>query len=184
MIDIHDTSTHEQLLKQRVVILNGEIDESCGKEVIMKLLFLQHEDEKLPIHLFVNSPGGGVTPGFAIIDTIDNISPPVFTYCCEYACALAASIVAHGAKTHRSAMQKSRFSLCLAEAPESTDADNSDLARTNSMLVEMLAFDTGNPRDQIERDLAEDKYLDARSALAYNLVDRVVDEYPEYLFGI
>ncbi len=179
MLDVRDPSTHEHLLKQRVVVLDRELDAACCKELIAKMLFLQHEDANHPIHLLVDSPGGGVAEGFAIIDAMDQISPPTFTYCYGRADAFAAIIVAHGARSHRFAAQSSQFSLSEPFVPQPTDSNTTDLLRLTSMLAETIGADTDRSVEQIRRDLASNVVFDAVAAQAYNLVDRVVPKYPE-----
>jgi ATP-dependent Clp protease, protease subunit len=184
MIDVRDPATHDELLQRRVVVLNHEIDADRCKALIAKLLFLQHESRKDPIHLLVDSPGGGVIEGFAIIDTIDQLAPPTFTYCYGRADALAAIIVAHGAKSHRFAATTSRFSLSEPWSTKADAADAFELTRISSMLAQRLAADTGNSISQIQQDFAADACFDANAAQAYNLVDRVVERYPEFPLGV
>ena len=182
MIDIRDRSFREQLLQQRVVVLDGEFDDARCNELISKLLFLQHEHPARPIHLLVDSPGGSVTGGFAIIDVIDQVSPPTFTYCYGRADAFAAIIVAHGARPHRFASTTSQFSISEPWSAND-DIDESELSRISLMLAETIATDTGNSLEQIQSDLDASVFFDANAAQTYNLVDRVVEEYPEFPLG-
>lgn len=183
MIDIRDRSSHEKLLEWRVIVLDRDIDETFCNEIIAKLLFLQQEDETSPIHLLVDSPGGGVGEGFAVIDVMDHVTAPVHTYCYGRADAFAAIIVAHGELKHRYATSTAEFTLSNPWSPQ-VDVSKSELSRITSKLVDTVSSATGNSERVVQRDFDANRYFNAIEARAYNLVDQVVETYPDCNLGI
>ncbi len=188
--DVSNPETRMKILQQRVIIVNSAMTERVCVEIIADMLYLESEDPTLPIHLLVDSPGGLIAGGLAIIDTIDGISPPVFTYCYGIASALAAIIVAHGTKPYRYAATSSKFFICEPSIPnrDSVDISNevyeAELLRTTLTLAQSIANDTGHSLEKVRKDLAAPTPFDAIGAQAYNLVDHVVDKYPECALGI
>lgn len=169
----------DRLLADRIVLIGSPIDDKSATETIAKLLFLHDRNPGLPITLYINSPGGKVTAGLAILDTMDRITPDVYTLCLGRADALAAQIVAHGARGHRSALSSSMFSLCpIWSGPEGSspsEIQQEEIARLQAILVGMLAHDTGWPEKTVHADFQSGMFFSAYEALEYGLVDAVIE---------
>lgn len=163
------------LLERRAVLLQGELNDASCKTLIAQMLFLQHEDARRPIHLYITSPGGGVAHAFAVLETIDRITPPTFTYCYGLAGGSAATIVAHGARLHRFAGTNAQFSLCKPWASDSVSP--TELSSTTLQLAEQMAADTGRSVEEVSCKLEDNAVLDAPAARAFGLVDHVVVNY-------
>ena len=183
MVDIRDRSTHEALLQRRIVVLDREFDTEFCKEIISKLLFLQQQHREFPIHLLVDSTGGEINGGLAIIDSMDSIAPPVFTYCYGRADGFAAIIVAHGETNYRYAASNAEFTLSDPWSL-SDDVASAELSRIKSILVRTVATDTNNSKDKVHLDFSNRTRFNAAEAHAYNLIDHVVEQYPRCKLGI
>lgn len=169
---------YSRLLKERIIFLTGVINDDSANIVIAQLLFLEAEDPKKDIHLYINSPGGSVTSTLAIIDTMNHIKPDVSTICVGLAASGGAWLLSSGAK-------KKRFILPNAEVMihqplGGTEGQASDIAitaknilRLRDLLNRMMAKNTGNPLAQIEKDTDRDFYLSADEAKKYGIVDEV-----------
>lgn len=169
---------YSRLLKERIIFLTGVINDDSANIIIAQLLFLEAEDSKKDIHLYINSPGGSVTSTLAIIDTMNHIKPDVSTICVGLAASGGAWLLSSGAK-------KKRFILPNAEVMihqplGGTEGQASDIAitaknilRLRDLLNRMMAKNTGNPLSQIEKDTDRDFYLSADEAKKYGIVDEV-----------
>ncbi len=166
-------SDPELLLKERIILLDGVIDDERATDVIARMLFLQHAHPSLPITLRINSLGGSVLAGMAIIDTIKELSPPVHTQCAGEAHGIALLVLASGYKGQR---LMGRHSLLSLTAPVADGVESENLDRTRRMLVQVLVKCCGQPPEVVNRDMLADRDFDPSAALEYGLVDRIAEE--------
>jgi len=170
-----------RLLKDHVIFLGEAIDDHLASLVIAQMLFLEAENPERDIYLYINSPGGSVTAGLAIYDTMQYVKPPVATICIGQAASMAAVLLAGGAKGKRSALPHARVMLhqplLYGLGGQATDIDihAKDILRLRQRLNEILAQHTGQPLDKIFLDTERDFILESRDALAYGLLDKVID---------
>jgi ATP-dependent Clp protease protease subunit len=162
-----------ELLAKRIVTLRGAIDDRAATALIAKLLFLQSEDAVGPIRLLIDSPGGLVAPGLAIRDTMDDITVPVHTHALTNVGGVAAVLLAHGARGHRTAIPRTQISVTPFTAAEGASAVQSEIERTEAIVTEMLAKDTRQSTRQIDADRRASRRFDAEQARSYGLIDRV-----------
>ncbi len=172
---------YSRLLKDRIVFISTPIDDGVANVVIAQLLFLQMEDAKKDINLYINSPGGVVTGGMAIYDTINFLHCDVVTYCIGQAASMATLLLAAGAKGKRFALPNSR--IMIHQPSGYATGQTADIAiqarevnRWKRTLNEVLARHTGKPAEQIEKDSDRDYFMTAEEAKAYGIVDNVVAE--------
>lgn len=168
-----------RLLKDRIIFVGTPIDDGVANLVIAQLLFLQMEDAKKDIHLYINSPGGVVTGGMAIYDTMNFLQCDVVTYCIGQAASMATVLLAAGTKGKRFALPNSRVMLHQPTGGAGGQAADIAIAareilRWRSTLNESLARHTGKTPDQIDKDSDRDYYMSAQEAKAYGIVDHVV----------
>ena len=175
---------YSRLLKDRIVFISTPIDDGVANVVIAQLLFLQMEDAKKDINLYINSPGGVVTGGMAIYDTINFLHCDVVTYCIGQAASMATLLLAAGAKGKRFALPNSR--IMIHQPSGYATGQTADIAiqarevnRWKRTLNEVLARHTGKPAEQIEKDSDRDYFMTAEEAKAYGIVDNVVEEKNE-----
>jgi ATP-dependent Clp protease protease subunit len=170
-----------RLLKDNVIFLGEPIDDHQASLVIAQMLFLEAENPEKDIFLYVNSPGGSVTSGLAIYDTMQYVKPDISTICMGQAASMAAVLLAGGAKGKRFALPHARIlihqPLLQGLGGQATDIDihAKDILRLRARLNEVLALHTGQPVDKINLDTERDFILEAGEALAYGLVDRVIE---------
>ncbi|MGA9121065.1 MAG: ATP-dependent Clp endopeptidase proteolytic subunit ClpP [Bacteroidota bacterium] len=167
-----------RLLKERIVFLGSAVDDTVASLVIAQLLFLESEDPDKDISIYINSPGGSVSAGLAIYDTIQYIRPDVATICIGLAASMGAVLLAGGKKGKRSALPNSRIMIHQPwGGTQGTASDISiqaeEILRTKKRLNELLATHTGKPLDQIEKDTDRDRYMSSEEARAYGLIDNV-----------
>lgn len=168
-----------RLLKDRIVFIGGPIDDTVANLVIAQLLFLESEDPDKDIHLYINSPGGVVTAGLAIYDTMQYIKPDVSTICLGMAASMAAVLLSAGAKGKRYALPYARVMIHqpLGGAQgQATDIEihAREILRLRGLLNGILASHTGQPLDNIQRDTERDFYMSSEQAKDYGLIDSVV----------
>ena len=173
---------YSRLLKDRIVLLGTPIDDAVANLVIAQLLFLQAEDPKKDIELYINSPGGSVTAGLAIYDTMQILSCDVKTYCLGQCASMGAVLLAAGAPGKRYALPNSRIMIHQPwGGAEGTAADISiqakEILRLKAMLNGILSSHSGQPLKKIEKDTERDFFMSAEEAVAYRLVDSVI--YPK-----
>jgi ATP-dependent Clp protease protease subunit len=169
---------YSRLLKDRIVFLGGPIDDEVANLVVAQLLFLQSEDPKKDIFLYINSPGGVVTAGMAIVDTMNHIKPQVATVCVGMAASAAAVILASGEKGKRFALPNSEVMIHqpLGGAQgQATDIEITakHILATRDRLNKILSKATGQPLARIEKDVERDYFMMAEDAKKYGLVDQV-----------
>ena len=175
---------YSRLLKDRIIFIGTPIDDGVANVVIAQLLFLQMEDPKKDIHLYINSPGGVVTGGMAIYDTIRFLQCDVVTYCIGMAASMATVLLAAGTKGKRFALPHSRVMIHQPSGGAGGQAADIAIAareiiRWRQTLNTVIARHTGKTVEQIEKDSDRDYYLSAHEAKAYGLVDHVVENAAE-----
>jgi ATP-dependent Clp protease protease subunit len=171
---------YSRLLKDRIVFIGGPIDDSMANLVIAQMLFLQGEDPDKDINLYVNSPGGSVTSGLAIYDTMQYVKPQVSTVCVGLAASMAAVLLAAGAKGKRYALPYSRVMIhqpAGGTSGQATDIEIQarEILRIKKITHEILARHTGQPVDRIEQDTERDYYMSAQEAKDYGIIDNIFE---------
>jgi ATP-dependent Clp protease protease subunit len=171
---------YSRLLRDRIIFLQGEIDDDSANSIVAQLLVLQMEDPRADIHMYINSPGGSVTAGMGVYDTMRYVSCDVATYCIGMAASMAATLLAAGTKGKRYALPHSEVMIhqVLGGARgAATDIEirTRHLLRTKKIMNEILHKLTGQPLERIERDTDRDNYMSAAEARDYGLVDHVLE---------
>jgi ATP-dependent Clp protease protease subunit len=170
-----------RLLKDNIIFIGTQIDDSIANLVIAQMLFLEAEDPERDILLYVNSPGGSITAGLAIYDTMQFIKPAVQTYCIGQAASMAAVLLAAGAKGKRFSLPNSRILIHqpwlsgLAGQASDIDIHAREILRMRERLNEILASHSGQPLDKIRLDTDRDYILGASEAKTYGIIDDVLD---------
>ena len=167
-----------RLLKERIIFITGAIEDHMANLIVAQLLFLEAEDPKKDIYIYVNSPGGSVTAGMAIIDTMHHIKPDVATVCVGMAASMGSLILSQGAKGKRSILPNAEVMIHqpLGGAyGQATDIDITarHILQTRDRLNKMLSKATGQKLQQIEKDVERDFFMDAEEALKYGIVDKI-----------
>lgn len=175
---------YSRLLKERIIFLVGPIDDHVANLVVAQMLFLEAENPEKDIHLYINSPGGVVTAGLAIYDTMQFIKPDVSTMCTGQACSMGSFLLMAGAKGKRFALPNSRVMIHQPSGGaqgQATDIEihAKEILYLRQRLNGLYAQHTGQPLDRIERDMERDRFLSAEAAKEYGLVDQVVDRRSE-----
>ena len=168
-----------RLLKERIVFLGEEVTDVSASLIVAQLLFLESEDPNKDISLYINSPGGSVTAGMAIYDTMNYIKCDVSTICVGMAASMGAFLLAGGAKGKRLALPNAEVMIHQPSGGARGQATEiqivaENILRTKKKLNEILAANTGQPYEVIERDTDRDNYMTAEEALKYGLIDRVI----------
>jgi ATP-dependent Clp protease, protease subunit len=172
---------YSRLLKDRVVFVVGAIDDYMANVVVAQLLFLESENPDKDVHLYINSPGGIVTAGLSIYDTMQFIKPDVSTICLGQAASMGSLLLAGGAKGKRYCLPHSRIMIHQPSGGFQGQATDIDIhAREILMIRERLnaimAKHTGQPVERIERDMERDRFMDAKAAVEYGLVDNMLEK--------
>lgn len=170
---------YSRLLKDRIIFLGGPIDDAVANTVVAQLLFLESEDPDKDIHLYINSPGGVVTAGLAIYDTMQYIKPDVSTICIGQAASMGALLLTAGAKGKRYALPNARIMIHqpLGGAQgQSTDIQIQarEIQRIREVINDILVGSTGKDRETVVQDTERDNFMTAEEAKAYGLVDEVI----------
>ncbi|MDQ0417250.1 ATP-dependent Clp protease protease subunit [Croceifilum oryzae] len=170
---------YSRLLKDRIVFLGTEIDDDVSNLVVAQLLFLAAEDPEKDIHLYINSPGGSITAGMAIFDTMNFIKPDVSTMCIGLAASMGAFLLTAGAKGKRFALPNSEVMIHQplggARGQASDIKIHADwILRSRRQINQILSVQTGQPIERIARDTDRDYFMDAQEAKEYGLVDEVI----------
>jgi len=179
---------YSRLLKERVVFVTGAIDDYVASVIIAQMLFLEAENPKKEVHMYINSPGGVVTSGLAIYDTMQYIRPPVQTLCVGQAASIAALLLCAGKKGERFCLPNSRIIVHQPSAAFSGNAADisrhaQEIVKVKKRLNEIYAKHTGQRIEAIERALDRDTYLAAEEAKAFGLVDQLMTRRPELQEG-
>lgn len=174
---------YSRLLKERIIFLGGPIDDALSNLIIAQLLFLESEDPDKDIHLYINSPGGVVTSGMAIYDTMQYIRPNVSTICVGQAASMGAILLAGGEKGKRYSLTHSRIMIHQPLGGfegQATDISihAQEILRMKKKLNEILSHHTGQPFEKVENDTDRDFFMSSRDACTYGLVDSVLIRNP------
>ncbi len=167
-----------RLLNDRIIVLSDEVNDATASLVVAQLLYLEGQDNEKDISLYINSPGGSVTAGFAIYDTMQYIKCDVSTICMGMAASMGAFLLSSGAKGKRFALPNSEIMIHQPSGGAQGQATEIDIVarhilRTREKLNKILAENTGKPIEQIARDTERDNFLSAEEALEYGLVDKI-----------
>ena len=171
---------YSRLLQDRIVLLGGEVTDDSANSIVAQLLFLQSQDAKKEISMYINSPGGSVTAGLAIYDTMQFISCPVATYCIGQAASMGAVLLTAGAKGKRFALPSSRIMIHQpwggAEGKASDiEITAREILRLTEMLNGILAAHSGKKIEDVVRDTDRDHFMSAEEACAWGLIDKVLE---------
>lgn len=169
---------YSRLLKERIIFITGGIEDHMANLVVAQLLFLEADDPKKDIYIYVNSPGGSVTAGMAIIDTMHHIKPDVATVCVGMAASMGSLILSQGAKGKRFILPNAEVMIHQPMGGASGQATEIEITakhilKTRDRLNKMLAKATGQKLSQIEKDVERDFFMDAEEAEKYGIVDKV-----------
>lgn len=171
---------YSRLLKDRIIFLSEDVNDTTASLIVAQMLFLESEDPNKDINFYINSPGGSVTAGFAIYDTMQYIKCDVSTICVGLAASMGAFLLAGGTKGKRMALPNAEIMIHQPSGGARGQATEiqivaENILKTKKKLNEMLAANTGKPIDVIERDTDRDNYMSAQEALEYGLIDRVIE---------
>jgi ATP-dependent Clp protease protease subunit len=175
-----------RLLKDRIIFLGGQVDDESASLIIAQMLFLSNEDSKMDINFYINSPGGSVTAGLAIYDTMQFLRCQVATYCVGQAASMGAILFTAGSKGKRYMLNNSRILLHqplisgVLEGP-ATDLDiqAKEILRLRGRLYSILSTHTGKPVDKIEADCDRNRWLEAHESIEYGLADEILQKAPQ-----
>ena len=177
---------YSRLLKDRIVFLGGPLDDAAANLIIAQMLFLSNQDTKNDIHFYINSPGGSITAGFAVYDTMQFLRCDVATYCVGQAASMAAVLLAGGKTGKRFLLANNRILLHqplitgqLIGPATDLDIEAQEILRLRARLYDILAKHTGQTPEKIEKDCDRDLWLDAAEAIEYGLADRILQKAPE-----
>ena len=172
---------YSRLLRDRIIFATGGVDDDMANLIVAQLLFLSNEDPEADIHLYINSPGGSVSAGLAIYDTMQFIRPQVNTYCVGMAASMGAVLLTGGEKGKRFVLPNSRvlihqplISGVLTGPATDLDIEAQEILRLRLRLYEIIAEGTGQDLEKIEKDCDRNKWLDANEAIEYGCVDQVL----------
>jgi ATP-dependent Clp protease protease subunit len=174
---------YSRLLKDRIVFLGSQIYDEVANIIIAQLLFLEAEDCDKDIQFYINSPGGSVSAGLAIIDTMQYVKPQITTICLGQAASMAATILAAGQKGKRYALPHSTVMIHQplgGAAGQATDVEirATEILRIKSLMNQMMSEYTGQPLEKVTEDSDRDYYMTAKEALEYGIVDKVMERNP------
>ena len=172
---------YSRLLKERIIFLGTAIDDYVSSLIIAQLLFLEADDSKKDIYMYINSPGGVITSGFGIIDTMNYIKPDIATICVGQAASMAAMILSSGTKGKRSALENSRIMIHQplgGVQGQATDIEihTKEILFLKDRLNNILANNTGQTVKSIEKDTNRDNFMSAEQAIKYGLIDEIVNK--------
>jgi ATP-dependent Clp protease protease subunit len=177
---------YSRLLKDRIIFLGGPIDDETANLIIAQMLFLSNEDTKTDIHFYINSPGGSITAGFAIYDTMQFLRCDVATYCVGQAASMAAVLLAGGKAGKRFLLANNRVLLHqplisgqLIGPATDLDIEAQEILRLRARLYEILAKHSGQTTEKVEKDCDRNLWLNAGEAIEYGLADRILQKAPE-----
>ncbi len=181
---------YSRLLKDRIVFLGGQVTDAVANVIIAQMLFLSNEDSKSDIHFYINSPGGVITAGLGIYDTMQFLRCDVATYCIGQAASMGAVLLAGGAAGKRFLLNNSRVLLHqplvmgVLEGPATDlDIEAREILRLRERIYQILAQHSGQGVDKIERDTDRNLWLSAEEAVTYGLADRILQKAPELVRG-
>jgi ATP-dependent Clp protease, protease subunit len=172
-----------RLLKERLIFLTGPIDDGIANLVVAQLLFLESENPDKDIHIYINSPGGVVTAGLSIYDTMQFIKPDVATICVGQACSMGSFLLAAGAKGKRFCLPNSRVMIHQPSGGAQGQASDIQIQAKEILYIRerlnaLLSHHTGQPLERIERDVERDYFMTAEAAKEYGVIDQIIDKRP------
>ncbi|OHB68667.1 MAG: ATP-dependent Clp endopeptidase, proteolytic subunit ClpP [Planctomycetes bacterium RBG_13_63_9] len=175
---------YSRLLKDRIIFLGSQIDDDVANSTVAQMLFLQSEDAKADVHLYINSPGGSITAGMAIYDTMQFINCDVATYCVGQCASMGAVLLAAGTAGKRKALPNSRIMIHQPMAGMEGTAQDimihaKEFSKVKERLNKILIKHTGHPLKKIEEDTDRDRFMTAEEALEYGLIDTVIEHVQE-----
>jgi len=173
---------YSRLLKDRIIMLSGEVNDQVASTVVAQLLFLEAEDPEKDIYIYINSPGGVVTAGMSMFDTMNYIKPDICTICIGQAASMGAFLLSAGTKGKRFALPNARIMIHQPSGGaqgQSTDIQiqAQEIQRLKDSLNELLASHTGQEFSKVEADTERDNFMSAAEACEYGLVDKVIDKH-------
>ncbi|MFM8537882.1 MAG: ATP-dependent Clp protease proteolytic subunit [Planctomycetaceae bacterium] len=174
---------YSRLLKDRIVFLGSQVNDEVANAIVAQMLFLQSDDPKSDIHLYINSPGGSVTAGLAIYDTMQFVTCDVATYCIGQAASMGAVLLTAGAKGKRRALPNARIMIHQPLAGMEGTAEEimihaKEFKNVKQKLNTILLRHTGHPLEKIEQDTDRDRFMSSQEALDYRLIDEVIERMP------
>ncbi len=174
---------YSRLLKDRIIFLGSQVDDEVANALVAQMLFLQSDDPKADIHLYINSPGGSVSAGLAIYDTMQFVSCDVATYCIGQAASMGAVLLAAGAKGKRYALPNARIMIHqplagMQGTAEEISIHAKEFKRIKQKLNEILLKHSGQTLTQIEADTDRDRFMSADEAVSYGLIDKAIESMP------
>jgi ATP-dependent Clp protease protease subunit len=174
---------YSRLLKDRIVFLGSQVNDEVANAIVAQMLFLQSDDPKADIHLYINSPGGSVTAGLAIYDTMQFVTCDVATYCIGQAASMGAVLLTAGTKGKRRALPNARIMIHQPLAGMEGTAEEimihaKEFKNVKQKLNTILLKHTGHPLEKIEEDTDRDRFMSAEEARDYRLIDEVIDRMP------
>ncbi len=175
---------YSRLLKDRIIFLGSQVDDEIANALVAQMLFLQSDDPKADIHMYINSPGGSVSAGLAIYDTMQFISCDVATYCIGQAASMGAVLLTAGAAGKRFSLPNSRIMIHqplagMQGTAEEIDIHVKEFRRLKKRLNEILIKHSGQSLENIEKDTDRDRFMSAEDAVQYGLIDKVVEAMPK-----
>jgi len=175
---------YSRLLKDRIICLMGPVTDYASSIVVAQLLFLQSESSKKPIHMYINSPGGSVTAGLAIYDTMQYVLPPISTWCVGQACSMGSLLLTAGTKGMRYSLPNSRIMVHQPSGQASGQATDiliqaEEITKLKKQLNNIYVKHTGRTYDLIESSLDRDKFMSPEEALEFGLIDKILEHPPK-----
>ncbi|MDB4331745.1 ATP-dependent Clp endopeptidase proteolytic subunit ClpP [bacterium] len=175
---------YSRLLKDRIIFLGQQVDDHIANALVAQMLFLQSDDPKADIHLYINSPGGSITAGMAIYDTMQFVSCDVATYCIGQAASMGAALLTAGAKGKRFALPNARIMIHqplagMQGTAREVEIHVEELRRIKQRMNELMLEHTGHSLEKIEKDTDRDRFMSAAEACDYGLIDKVVSKSDE-----
>ena len=175
---------YSRLLKDRIIFLGQQVDDQISNALVAQMLFLQSDDPKADIHLYINSPGGSITAGMAIYDTMQFVSCDVATYCIGQAASMGAALLTAGAKGKRFALPNARIMIHqplagMQGTAREVEIHVEELRRIKQRMNELMIEHTGHSLEKIEEDTDRDRFMSADEACEYGLIDKVVRKIDE-----
>ncbi len=175
---------YSRLLKDRIIFLGQQVDDQISNAIVAQMLFLQSDDPKADIHMYINSPGGSITAGMAIYDTMQFVSCDVATYCMGQAASMGAVLLTAGAKGKRFSLPNSRIMIHqplagMQGTAREVEIHVGELRRIKQKMNEIMIEHTGHSLEKIEEDTDRDRFMSAEEAREYGLIDKVVSRVSE-----
>jgi ATP-dependent Clp protease, protease subunit len=175
---------YSRLLRDRIIFLGSQVNDDVANAIVAQLLFLQSEDDKRDVHLYINSPGGSISAGLAIYDTMQYIACDVATYCVGQCASMGAVLLTAGARGKRRALPNARIMIHQPLAGMEGTAEDilihaREFTKVKEKINRILLKHTGHPLEKIQEDTDRDRFMSAEEALDYGLIDEVIERIPE-----